>query len=80
MVCGWFLTTEHFDYCESSLTLYLQISDVVVQGQTDVSSAKEALLLWSRRTTEGYPSVHIKDFTYSWRDGKAFLSIIHRHR
>ena len=60
--------------------LCFQISDVIVQGQTDATSAKEALLLWSRRTVEGYPGVHIKDFTHSWRDGKAFLSILHRHR
>lgn len=57
----------------------VQISDVVVPGQEDIS-ARDALLLWSRRTTEGYPGVKIKDFSSSWRDGKAFLSIIHRNR
>ena len=60
--------------------LWFQISDVIVSGQADDLSAKEALLLWSRRTVEGYPGVKIKDFTTSWRDGRAFLSIIHRHR
>ena len=59
--------------------LCVQISDVVVPGQEDIS-ARDALLLWSRRTTEGYPGVKIKDFSSSWRDGKAFLSIIHRNR
>uniref|UniRef100_A0A2C9K839 Calponin-homology (CH) domain-containing protein n=1 Tax=Biomphalaria glabrata TaxID=6526 RepID=A0A2C9K839_BIOGL len=62
-----------------SKTLVLQISDVVVPGQEDIT-AKEALLLWSRRTTEGYPGVKIRDFSSSWRDGKAFLSILHRNR
>ncbi|KAK2164152.1 hypothetical protein LSH36_68g10066 [Paralvinella palmiformis] len=56
-----------------------EISDVIVEGQEDLS-VRDALLLWCRRTVEGYPSVHIKDFSSSWRDGKAFLSIIHRHR
>ena len=63
------------DHC-----LWLQVSDVVVAGQNDHLSAREALLLWSRRTVEGYPAVHIKDFSASWRDGKAFLAILHRHR
>lgn len=58
---------------------FWQISDVLVPGQQDIS-AKEALLLWCRRTLEGYPDVRIRNFTNSWRDGKAFLSIIHRHR
>ncbi|CAG5131558.1 unnamed protein product, partial [Candidula unifasciata] len=55
------------------------ISDVVVPGQEDIT-AKEALLLWSRRTTDGYPGVKIRDFSSSWRDGRAFLSILHRNR
>lgn len=67
------------------MTLYLmstlcwQISDVVVPGQEDIT-AKDALLLWSRRTTDGYPGVRIRDFSSSWRDGRAFLSILHRNR
>jgi len=60
--------------------LFKQISDVVVPGQPEDITAKEALLLWSRRTVEGYPGVNIKNFTNSWRDGRAFLSIMHRHR
>jgi len=53
---------------------------VVVPGQPEDISAKDALLLWSRRTTDGYPGVQVRDFHQSWRDGKAFLSIIHRNR
>ncbi|XP_052827049.1 plectin isoform X9 [Octopus bimaculoides] len=63
-----------------TIILHFQISDVVVPGQPENLTAKEALLLWSRRTTEGYPGIKVTDFSTSWRDGKAFLSIIHRHR
>ena len=52
---------------------------MVVPGQEDIS-ARDALLVWSRRITGGYPGVKITDFSTSWSDGKAFLSIIHRNR
>lgn len=65
--------------CMFKFVVLFQISDVVVPGQEDIT-AKDALLLWSRRTTEGYPGVKIRDFSSSWRDGKAFLSILHRNR
>lgn len=42
---------------------------------------KELLLQWARTasTTEN-SSVDIKDFTHSWRDGKAFMAILRRYR
>ena len=53
---------------------------MVVPGQPEDITAKEALLLWSRRMTDGYPGVQVQNFDHSWRDGKAFLSIIHRNK
>ncbi|XP_046365486.2 microtubule-actin cross-linking factor 1, isoforms 1/2/3/5-like isoform X11 [Haliotis rufescens] len=63
-----------------TVILHFQISEVVVPGQSEDITARDALLLWSRRHVEGYPGVQIRDFSRSWRDGKAFLAIAHRHR
>jgi hypothetical protein len=38
------------------------------------------LLTWARQQCEGYPGIYIEDFTRSWRNGRAFLVILHRHK
>ncbi|XP_015463351.3 plectin isoform X3 [Astyanax mexicanus] len=55
------------------------ISDIQVNGQSDDMSAKEKLLLWSQRMVEGYQGMRCDNFTTSWRDGKLFNAVIHRH-
>lgn len=58
----------------------LQISDIQVNGQSDDMTAKERLLLWSQRMVEGYQGLRCDNFTTSWRDGRLFSAIIHKHR
>lgn len=58
----------------------VQISDIQVNGQSDDMTAKEKLLLWSQRMVEGYQGLRCDNFTTSWRDGKLFNAIIHKHR
>ncbi|KAK7898496.1 hypothetical protein WMY93_019349 [Mugilogobius chulae] len=63
-----------------TIILHFQISDIQVNGQSDDMTAKERLLLWSQRMVEGYQGLRCENFTSSWRDGKLFNAIIHRHR
>ncbi|XP_064197398.1 plectin a isoform X38 [Anguilla rostrata] len=56
------------------------ISDIQVNGQSDDMTAKEKLLLWSQRMAEGYQGIRCDNFTTSWRDGKLFNAVIHKHQ
>ncbi|XP_062321017.1 plectin isoform X13 [Osmerus eperlanus] len=63
-----------------TIILHFQISDIQVNGQSEDMTAKEKLLLWSQRMTEGYQGIRCDNFTTSWRDGKLFNAVIHKHR
>ncbi|RXM27897.1 Plectin [Acipenser ruthenus] len=63
-----------------TIILHFQISDIQVCGQSDDMTAKEKLLLWSQRMVEGYQGLRCDNFTTSWRDGKLFNAVIHKHR
>ena len=56
-----------------------QISDIQVNGQSEDMTAKEKLLLWSQRMGDGYPNIRCDNFSTSWRDGKLFNAVIHKH-
>uniref|UniRef100_A0AAY4EHV1 Plectin n=1 Tax=Denticeps clupeoides TaxID=299321 RepID=A0AAY4EHV1_9TELE len=63
-----------------TIILHFQISDIQVNGQSDDMTAKEKLLLWSQHMVEGYPGLRCDNFTTSWRDGKLFNAVIHKHQ
>ncbi|TPP61289.1 hypothetical protein FGIG_01848 [Fasciola gigantica] len=53
----------------------------MLRMDTSVDEAtRQSLLDWCRTVTLGYPGVFIRDFTESWRDGRAFLALIHRYK
>ncbi|KAJ6661540.1 hypothetical protein lerEdw1_014450 [Lerista edwardsae] len=63
-----------------TIILHFQISDIQVSGQSEDMTAKERLLLWSQRMVEGYQGLRCDNFTTSWRNGRLFNAIIHRHK
>uniref|UniRef100_A0A8V5GL31 Uncharacterized protein n=1 Tax=Melopsittacus undulatus TaxID=13146 RepID=A0A8V5GL31_MELUD len=63
-----------------TIILHFQISDIQVLGQSEDMTAKEKLLLWSQHMVQGYPGLRCENFTASWRDGRLFNAIIHRHK
>ncbi|CAD5123350.1 DgyrCDS11708 [Dimorphilus gyrociliatus] len=68
-----------------TIILRFQIQDIEIELDEDdenseKKSAKDALLLWCQRKTDGYPGVKIENFTSSWRNGLGFNALIHRHR
>ncbi|XP_069394044.1 plectin isoform X10 [Paralichthys olivaceus] len=66
-----------------TIILHFQVSnaiaDIQVNGQSEDMTAKEKLLLWSQRMTGGYQGIRCDNFTTSWRDGKLFNAVIHKH-
>jgi len=74
------------DIVDGNLKLVLGLVWTIIQKFViaDISleelTAKEALLLWCQRKTEPYENVNVKEFTHSFRDGLAFVGLIHRHR
>eukprot|EP01094_Clydonella_sp_ATCC50884_P024653 TRINITY_DN6252_c0_g1_i2.p1 TRINITY_DN6252_c0_g1~~TRINITY_DN6252_c0_g1_i2.p1 ORF type:complete len:1140 (-),score=632.07 TRINITY_DN6252_c0_g1_i2:233-3508(-) len=57
------------------------ILDYQIKGiSVEELSAKEGLLLWCQKKTEGYKNVKVDNFHMSFQDGLAFCALIHRHR
>jgi cortexillin 1/2 len=58
-------------------TLYRKYRIAVITHQD--KSSEEGLLLWCKNVTEGYQGVNIENFKSSFKDGLAFLALVHRY-
>jgi hypothetical protein len=43
-------------------------------------NAQKVLLNWCQANLEGYDSIKVNNFSTSWRDGRALIAILNRHR
>jgi len=57
-------------------TLYRKYRIAVITHQD--KSSEEGLLLWCKNVTDGYAGVQIESFKQSFKDGLAFLALVHR--
>lgn len=57
-------------------TLYRKYRIAVITHQD--KSSEEGLLLWCKNVTDGYKGVQIDNFKTSFKDGLAFLALVHR--
>jgi len=58
------------------------ILDYNIKGiSVEDTTAKQGLLIWCRKKTEGYNPVNgnINNFSKDWKDGNAFLALVDRH-
>jgi actinin alpha len=52
------------------------IEDITVEEAT----ARDALLIWAKKNTQGYADVNVTNFTTSWSSGLAFCALINKFR
>jgi cortexillin 1/2 len=57
-------------------TLFRKYRIAVIQHKD--KSSEEGLLAWCKSVTDGYSNVHIESWKTSFKDGLAFLAMIHR--
>ena len=43
-------------------------------------NAHQTLMHWCQENLNGYDSIKVSNFTTSWRDGRALIAILNRHR
>nr|XP_029519435.1 microtubule-actin cross-linking factor 1 isoform X16 [Oncorhynchus nerka] len=63
-----------------TIILHFQISEIYVSGESGDLTAKEKLLLWSQKASEGWPGLRCTNFSSSWSDGRMFNALLHRFR
>ncbi|CAF0847703.1 unnamed protein product [Brachionus calyciflorus] len=61
------------------IILHFQISEIVFTETTNhETTAKNTLMLWVNKNLQSYPNLYIKDFSHSWKNGRALLALLHQ--
>ncbi|EAY20557.1 actinin, putative [Trichomonas vaginalis G3] len=53
---------------------------MIEEISVEEATARDALLLWAKKNTQGYKGVNVTNFTTSWSDGLAFCALINKFR
>jgi actinin alpha len=53
---------------------------VIDEISVEEATARDALLMWCRKNTQGYENVDIKNFSKSWVDGNGFAALLNHFR
>jgi actinin alpha len=78
------IQSEHIVDKNPKLTLGLVWSCinkfVIDEISVEEATARDALLIWCRKNTAGYPGVNIQDFSKSWVNGLAWCALLNKFR
>jgi actinin alpha len=78
------VTADHIVENNVKITLGLVFTLIMKFSVEDISveeaTARDALIIWCKKNTNGYENVNITNFTSSWANGFAFCALIDHFR
>jgi actinin alpha len=75
-----FVNVGSMDFVNGNQKIVLGFIWKIILRFVVAEEGQDGLLLWAQRSTKPYSSCEVNNFHRSWKDGKAFVGIIHKHR